>query len=367
MEKLIKTGLVLSGGGAKGAYHVGVVKALAEYGIEVDAIAGASIGALNGSLLAASQSMQQGYEHLNRVWQTLSQQSPLKFQSKNLFVPSYLVLLASFGLRLNITNILPYIAYRSVKGILKQFDIYPDFLKKIEDQLGSKDSVLDNSPLTALIDEYLNWQDLQRGTPLYVSVYKSNGGLIDLMGCIAAMLDIKDTALSEFFCLQNFSEQDWKSALMASAALPLLYESQRIGDHAYTDGGQGGWKTVQGNTPITPLVQAGCNVVIVSHLSDGSLWDRHNFPNTTVIEIRPQKEISRDGAKDLLAFDASRINEWIEQGYTDTVACIGKIKEALDNRNHLRTVMQEQQEAEKMMLNSSERMHEMMAKVRRVN
>jgi NTE family protein len=35
MEKLIKTGLVLSGGGAKGAYHVGVVKALAEYGIKL--------------------------------------------------------------------------------------------------------------------------------------------------------------------------------------------------------------------------------------------------------------------------------------------------------------------------------------------
>jgi NTE family protein len=64
---------------------------------------------------------------------------------------------------------------------------------------------------------------------------------------------------------------------MASAALPLLYESQRIGNHSYTDGGQGGWKTVQGNTPITPLVEAGCNLVIVSHLSDGSLWDRHNF------------------------------------------------------------------------------------------
>jgi NTE family protein len=70
--------------------------------------------------------------------------------------------------------------------------------------LGSRDSVLDNSPLTALIDEYLNWQDLQRGTPLYVSVYKSNGGLIDLMGCIAAMLDMKDTAPSEFLLTTVF-------------------------------------------------------------------------------------------------------------------------------------------------------------------
>lgn len=365
MDKLIKTGLVLSGGGAKGAYHVGVVKALAEYGIQADAIAGASIGALNGSILAASHSMQQGYEHLNKVWQALSQQSPLKFQSQSLYIPSYLVLLASFGLRFNTPNMLRYITYRSGKGLLQYFNLYPESLKSLEEKLSAKEGVLDNTPLTSLIDEYLNWRDLQQGTPLYVSVYKSSGGLLDLMGCIAAMLDIKDTAPSDFFCLQQLSQQNWKNALMASAALPLLYESQRIGEHAYTDGGQGGWKTVQGNTPITPLVEAGCNLVIVSHLSDGSLWDRHRFPDTTVIEIRPQKQIAKDGMRDLLSFDASRINEWIEQGYTDTIACVGRIKEALESRSHLATSMQKQQQSEREMLSSSERMQEMMAKLRK--
>lgn len=364
MENLLKTGLVLSGGGAKGAYHVGVVKALAEYGIQADAIAGASIGALNGSLLATSQSMQQGYERLNQVWQQLSQQSPLKIQSKSVFVPSYLVLLASFGLRLNIPNMIRYIAFRSGKELLQRFNLYPETLKKLEDQLSGPDSLLDNAPLTALLDEYLNWPALQQGTPLYVSVYKSHGGLIDLMGCVAAMLDIKDTAPSEFFSLQQLSEHDWKNALMASAALPLLYESQQMGGKAYTDGGQGGWKTVQGNTPITPLVEAGCNLVIVSHLSDGSLWDRSQFPNTTVIDIRPQKQMSRDGMKDLLAFDPSRINEWIDQGYTDTIACVGRIKEALTNRSHLNTAIQEQQQVERKMLSSSERMQDVMAKLR---
>ena len=41
---MIKTGLVLAGGGAKGAYQAGVMRALLEMGIQVDAIAGASIG-----------------------------------------------------------------------------------------------------------------------------------------------------------------------------------------------------------------------------------------------------------------------------------------------------------------------------------
>ena len=45
-----KVGLVLSGGGAKGAAHVGVLKVLEEAGIPVDYIAGTSIGAIVGGL-----------------------------------------------------------------------------------------------------------------------------------------------------------------------------------------------------------------------------------------------------------------------------------------------------------------------------
>jgi len=43
-------GLVLSGGGTKGAYQVGIWKALQELQINLKAIAGTSIGALNGAL-----------------------------------------------------------------------------------------------------------------------------------------------------------------------------------------------------------------------------------------------------------------------------------------------------------------------------
>ena len=45
-------GLVLSGGGAKGAAHLGVIKALEENEIPIDYIAGTSIGAIVGSLYA---------------------------------------------------------------------------------------------------------------------------------------------------------------------------------------------------------------------------------------------------------------------------------------------------------------------------
>ena len=42
-----KVGLVLSGGGAKGAAHIGVIKALEENNIPIDYITGTSIGRLS--------------------------------------------------------------------------------------------------------------------------------------------------------------------------------------------------------------------------------------------------------------------------------------------------------------------------------
>lgn len=48
-----KIGLVLSGGGAKGIAHVGVLKVLEEAGIEVDYIAGTSMGSIVGGLYAS--------------------------------------------------------------------------------------------------------------------------------------------------------------------------------------------------------------------------------------------------------------------------------------------------------------------------
>lgn len=51
-----KVGLVLSGGGAKGIAHVGVIKALEDNGIPVDCVAGTSMGAIVGSLYSCGYS-----------------------------------------------------------------------------------------------------------------------------------------------------------------------------------------------------------------------------------------------------------------------------------------------------------------------
>ncbi|NKQ11717.1 patatin-like phospholipase family protein [Pseudomonas sp. SST3] len=54
-----RTGLVLSGGAARGLAHIGVLKALEEHGVRIDAIAGTSMGAVIGGLYAAGYSVEE--------------------------------------------------------------------------------------------------------------------------------------------------------------------------------------------------------------------------------------------------------------------------------------------------------------------
>src|SRR6476620_8670261 len=54
-----KIGLVLSGGGAKGFAHIGVLKVLDEAGIKIDYIGGTSMGAVVGGLYASGYSARQ--------------------------------------------------------------------------------------------------------------------------------------------------------------------------------------------------------------------------------------------------------------------------------------------------------------------
>ena len=52
-------GLVLSGGGARGAAHVGVFKLLADLKIPIDYVAGTSMGAIVGGLIASGMSAEE--------------------------------------------------------------------------------------------------------------------------------------------------------------------------------------------------------------------------------------------------------------------------------------------------------------------
>ena len=70
-----QTVLVLQGGGALGAYQVGVYEALREAGIEPDWVIGTSIGAINAALISGNRP-EQRMDRLNEFWSRVEHQPP---------------------------------------------------------------------------------------------------------------------------------------------------------------------------------------------------------------------------------------------------------------------------------------------------
>ena len=63
----MKQALVLSGGGAKGAYQIGVWKALRKMKIQIDIVTGTSVGALNGAMI-----VQKDYRNAKKLWKNMN-------------------------------------------------------------------------------------------------------------------------------------------------------------------------------------------------------------------------------------------------------------------------------------------------------
>lgn len=67
-------GLVLAGGGGKGAYQIGAWEAMREIGVHFNAIAGVSIGSINGALIAADD-----FQAASELWNNISLDKGVNF------------------------------------------------------------------------------------------------------------------------------------------------------------------------------------------------------------------------------------------------------------------------------------------------
>lgn len=354
----LKVGLVLSGGGAKGAYQVGVMRALAELGTQIDMVAGASIGALNGAIVASAITPQKAHAHLAQLWDRLAQASPVEFQAFG-----YLTMLSSAGVALAPTHALDRVL-KAARLAAAALDVD---LSKSLDRL--ENSLASDAPLKALMDEYLDPAALKAGLPLYVSLFRSQSPFDDLLRIAAAEAGVVDTPESAYVHVQSLPATEQKAALLASAAIPVIYAAKAIDGKRYSDGGIGGWRTMQGNTPAGALIDAGCNMLIVVHLSDDSPWSRRDFPQATVLEIRPQRAIARDPSlldhRDLLGFDSTRIPSWIAQGYEDTLACAQRIMRPDAARRALRESEKLLEAKQAQSISNEARLADAMARLRR--
>lgn len=309
-ERSGNVGLVLSGGGAKGAYHAGVIKALAELGIEISAISGASIGALNGAVAASSASLPDAASRLEKLWTTLAEHPPLKDND-----PVVLRLVDAMGL-----TVKP--GFRYVANLAKEMaqNFIPTLLSP------ETEALIDNSVIRRMMDEYITHEQLGKGPPLYVSVFPNRNYVESIIGSSLAVLGLKDNPKSEFIHMQSLSPEEQRKALLASAAIPFLFEGQELEGETYVDGGLGGLFTSQGNTPIEPLLEKGYDPIIVTSLSERSRWERGEYADVGLISIDREEPIDRAPILpmvfDVLSFHPDMIHSWMEQGYKDALRCL---------------------------------------------
>ena len=79
----MKIGLALSGGGMRGIAHLGVIKALEEFGIKPSIISGVSAGAFAGAFYAAGYSPEESMEFVKKTRFFIRSDLILFFKSNN--------------------------------------------------------------------------------------------------------------------------------------------------------------------------------------------------------------------------------------------------------------------------------------------
>lgn len=220
-------GLVLVGGGTRGAYQVGVWKALQELGIKITAIVGTSIGALNGAMF-----LQDDFFTTVKMYENIKMKDIMNVEGvdsqKDIFDLSNILNLAT--------------SYTKQKGI-------------------------DNTPLRKMIEHYI---DVDK-------VYNSE---IDF-GLVAYSVKNK-TPLQKF--KNEIPKDQMVDYLLASSCFPI-FKPQKIGDEEYYDGG------LYDNAPSNMLIEKGYKNLIIADIAGAGFSRKTLDRNVYVKVISPTEEL----------------------------------------------------------------------------
>lgn len=204
----MKTALVLSGGGAKGAYEAGCIRALQEMGYEFDLVCGTSIGALNGLLVA-----QKDFDSMYRMWEELSIEQVMK-EPLNLDF--------------------------SLDSIISQKNLIPSFFRSYLNENGA-----DISPLIELIHSLYDPQKLRKSGVQY--------GLVTV-----AFPDLRPVETTA----KELTDDEVVEYALASASCFPAFPVHKIGEQGFIDGGY------YDNLPISLARRMGAQQIIVIELEE---------------------------------------------------------------------------------------------------
>lgn len=228
-----KVGLVLSGGGARGAYEVGVLRYVFErIGGRFDVVAGTSVGAINGAYVAATAERPRATGRmLARVWQELRIDQVYRLGWRQLrSLPQVL-----FGKEM------PKVTHGARLGGL----VDPTHLESIVRNRIPWRGITENLHRGHLTGVSVAATELATGfTTLFV---QTKSGRPPRGFATEAGQVVVPTPITAAHCL-------------ASAAIPVLFPAVRVGDQFFVDG------SLRQNTPVRPATRLGADRVLVISL-----------------------------------------------------------------------------------------------------
>jgi NTE family protein len=240
--------LVLQGGGALGAYQVGVYQALHEAGVEPDWIIGTSIGAINASLIAGNKP-ENRMERLQEFWSRMEQKNAWHL------VPAW-------------TGIPGTLSYWStiMGGIPGFFEVNAPAFWGSQVPLGTDQAgFYSTAPLRKTLDELVDFELInRRETRLTV-------GAANVRTSMMRYFDSREIPMAV-------------DHIMASGALPPAFPAIRIDGELYWDGG------ILSNTPTEVVFDDNPrrnSLIFAVHL-----WNPDGEEPNTILEVlNRQKDV----------------------------------------------------------------------------
>lgn len=231
---VVRVGLVLSGGGARGAYEVGVLSwvldelpQLLRRPVTFDVVTGTSVGAIHACYVAAAQGTVRAGAALVSIWQQLEVGGVYEIGLTDVM-----------GLPFRLLGLAAGHAPGSSPG-----------------HIGG---LLDTAPLERLVHDAIPWELLRRnvdgGSPTSLAITSTEVATGKSVVWVDGMLNRPWT--HDPFVVARGARIGPEHAL-ASAAIPFLFPALRIDGGFYCDGG------LRMNTPLSPALRLGVDRLLI--------------------------------------------------------------------------------------------------------
>ena len=261
-------GLALEGGGARGAYHIGVVKALMENGYDFDGFVGTSIGAINAAILA-----QGDFKKAAELWANISMNEVFDEDEQLLIQPP------------------------SLNDIKKDTEIPVNMRKALAKVVSRKG--INTKKIKALLETYIDETTIRQS--------RKDFGLVTV--------SVNERKPYELM-LENIPLNQLIHYLMASACFPG-FQYERIGENLFTDGG------FHDNCPHRLLTNRQYDEIIVIRTKSLGVF-RKVTDEKRIKVIEPRVELGN-----LLLFSPENSNVNMLLGYKDGQDFIRNLHESL--------------------------------------